>query len=132
MGMNSKSLGICFAGHGDYHPWTPDQRGAGIGLIQRLMEKYSIPITGVLGHRETGARKTCPGKLIDMDKVREMVQGSSAPTAVPGHDYTGMFASLCAIFDDPEFRHLPNPTQVAIKQVREMPPFGDMTREDLG
>jgi N-acetylmuramoyl-L-alanine amidase len=74
MGMNSKSIGICFEGHGNYEPWTTEQIQTWQVVANHLMQKYSIPITNILGHRETGAKKDCPGKLIDMTKVRNELE----------------------------------------------------------
>lgn len=70
MGMNSKSLGICLEGHHNHEEWTPQQNETFYILIKSLLDKYSIPVENVLGHRETGANKDCPGKLVDMDEVR--------------------------------------------------------------
>jgi len=69
-GMNSKSIGICLEGHGDKEEWTDMQTQMFNALARREMEEYGIPSRRVLGHRETGANKSCPGKLVDMDKVR--------------------------------------------------------------
>jgi len=70
LGMNTKSIGICFEGHGNYEPWTTEQINSWQVVANTLMRKYSIPITNILGHRETGANKDCPGKLVNMSKVR--------------------------------------------------------------
>lgn len=70
MGMNTRSLGICFEGHGDLQPWTAEQKAAFLKLAAGKLRQYGIPPRKVLGHRETGAKKTCPGKLVDMDEVR--------------------------------------------------------------
>jgi N-acetylmuramoyl-L-alanine amidase len=88
LGLNSMSIGICFSGNGDFHPWTPEQTSAGLNLIRTLMQKYSIPIDHVIGHREVNklieqgilqakyrTSKSCPGKMIDMDAVREQLGG---------------------------------------------------------
>ena len=69
-GMNRKSIGICLSGHGDYESWTAEQwLGLSI-LFSDIKRRYHIPAQNVLGHRELGAKKTCPGKLVDMDYVR--------------------------------------------------------------
>lgn len=79
MGMNSKSIGICFEGHGDFQPWTLGQRSGFVMLADYILDKYNIPIANVLGHREAGAKKTCPGNLIDMDAVRDLLDRSLLP-----------------------------------------------------
>lgn len=73
MGMNMKSIGICLEGHGDKERWTDMQKQMFYALARREMEEYGIPPKNVLGHRETGANKSCPGNLIDMDEVRSLV-----------------------------------------------------------
>jgi N-acetylmuramoyl-L-alanine amidase len=82
-GLNSASIGICFSGNGDLHPWTEEQESAGLNLIRTLMQKYGIDREHVIGHRKVNklveqgilqakhrTSKSCPGKMIDMDKVR--------------------------------------------------------------
>ena len=73
MGMNSKSLGICLEGHGDYEAFTQDQRNALCDLYEDILTRWDIPVEDVLGHRETGAPKTCPGARVDMDDIRNML-----------------------------------------------------------
>ena len=79
-GMNSKSVGVCFSGHhgDDYHgergePWSAPQREKGIALLADLCERYGVPVRNVIGHRETGARKACPGDRVDCIEVRDLV-----------------------------------------------------------
>jgi N-acetylmuramoyl-L-alanine amidase len=79
MGMNTRSIGICFSGHGDYHDWTAAQEASGLQLISTMMDKYHIPLEHVLGHRETGAKKTCPGNRIDMELVRQKISAIRKP-----------------------------------------------------
>lgn len=82
-GLNSKSIGICFSGHGDITDHTDEQRKSGIKLTKELMDKYNIPVENVLGHREINklvekkilaeaykTTKSCPGNKINMDDVR--------------------------------------------------------------
>lgn len=89
-GINSVAIGICFSGHGDLQPLTPKQLSAGIKLTKELMARYQIPIERVIGHREVNTlvakkvlskdfivRKTCPGKKVDMDRVRRLIEGVS-------------------------------------------------------
>ncbi|MEM8598366.1 MAG: N-acetylmuramoyl-L-alanine amidase [Bacteroidota bacterium] len=69
-GMNRKALGICFSGHHNREDWTEAQRRAWLGLASKLMRRHNIPVENVIGHREAGARKDCPGTRIDCDAVR--------------------------------------------------------------
>lgn len=79
-GFNQHSLGICVSGHGDFAAFTNAQL---TGLIRQLAtwcRAYHLPSTQVIGHRETGdfggppVKKTCPGVLVDMDVIRELVR----------------------------------------------------------
>ena len=79
-GMNSKAVGVCFSGHhgDDFNgeqgePWTEAQREAGVTLLADLCERYGVPVRNVIGHRETGARKACPGDRVDCFGVRDLV-----------------------------------------------------------
>lgn len=142
MGMNRKSLGICFSGHADFHDWTDAQAKAGRILVRELMAKHSIPVANVLGHRETGAPKRCPGQLIKMDDVRRVITAlnglpqidgtpSTQPAIAHPVDATSMFRAICDIFDDPQFQQLPQATRRKVMDLRKCAPFSDLTREDL-
>ena len=78
-GDNRTSLHVCFNGHADLKPWTPLQMVNGITMLSALVEAFELVPYNVVGHREHWARlgqpprKTCPGKLIDMDQVREEI-----------------------------------------------------------
>ena len=82
-GLNTRSVGICFSGHGDIAPHTPAQRAAGLQLTTDLMQRHAVPAENVIGHREINlliedgsldpefrTSKSCPGTLVDMDEVR--------------------------------------------------------------
>lgn len=74
--MNFKSLGICFEGHGDFEEWTQEQKKSFRPLCRKLQSKYNILDENVIGHREayeqTPPPKSCPGKKVNMDKVRKI------------------------------------------------------------
>lgn len=72
-GYNSQSIGIALEGHGDYERHGYEQILALFRLIDNLCRQYAIPPHRVIGHRETGSPKTCPGKLIDMDALRALL-----------------------------------------------------------
>lgn len=78
LGYNDRSIGVCFAGHHDHEPWSPEATESGVRLIATLCTTYDVPVDRVLGHRETGARKTCPGTMVDMDDVRARVSAHPA------------------------------------------------------
>lgn len=73
LGYNDKSLGICLVGSdGKYTEKQIEQLYA---TCLRLMTRYDIPVTNVLGHYETESGKmegkTCPDT--DMREVRKML-----------------------------------------------------------
>jgi N-acetyl-anhydromuramyl-L-alanine amidase AmpD len=85
-GLNNQSLGICFSGHGDMQPLTPEQMEAGIKLTINLMRKYDIPVANVIGHREINelikagklekefkTSKSCPGNKVNMQIIRAKI-----------------------------------------------------------
>lgn len=72
MGYNNRSIGIAFEGHGDHEMWTLPQLLCAFKICDRLTDEYGIPPHNILGHRETGAKKTCPGTKIDMDAFRAL------------------------------------------------------------
>jgi N-acetyl-anhydromuramyl-L-alanine amidase AmpD len=131
--MNGKSLGVCFTGDGRYHPWTDEQREAGMKLVRHLMEQYNIPPARVLGHRECGGT-VCPGQQVDMDVIRASLN-NEAPDEYEAEklppDATPAFRHIVAMFDEPTFHELPIEAQKAIKELRWMEPFGELNREDL-
>lgn len=85
-GMNRKSVGICFTGHGDLADFTPEQKAAGVELVCELLDAFNLvdefwanPMR-VLGHHECygipgvpNTHKTCPGKLVDCSEFRRRV-----------------------------------------------------------
>ena len=79
-GGSRHSIGICVTGHGDHLEWTEEQMKLLCPLVCDLMAEYDIPLKKVIGHRDTKfekmtRRKTCPGKLIDMEEVRKTIFG---------------------------------------------------------
>ena len=75
MGMNSRSIGVCFSGHGDLYDFTEEQKRAFAPWYYQVAYcKYDIPWRHVWGHRETGANKSCPGTQVDMDRLRRTLQ----------------------------------------------------------
>lgn len=70
-GRNRDSIGICFEGHGDLDPWSPEQDRALRELYKDILSRRVIPVKNIYGHREFDPLKTCPGSLINMDDVRK-------------------------------------------------------------
>lgn len=86
-GVNHNSIGICLSGHGDLCPPTNEQWQALVRLTQKLASKYKIPAERIIGHREVNklveqgilskqyrTTKSCPGRLVNMDKLRAEIQ----------------------------------------------------------
>ena len=69
-GHNHDAVGVCFSGHHNREDWTPAQRAAWLDLAAGLLDRYDVPVEHVIGHREAGARKDCPGTRIDCREVR--------------------------------------------------------------
>ncbi len=72
-GYNRRSIGIALEGHGDHERPGFCQILGLFRLIDDISRRYEIPPHKVIGHRETGSPKTCPGKLIDMDALRALL-----------------------------------------------------------
>ncbi|CUH54276.1 N-acetylmuramoyl-L-alanine amidase [Shimia marina] len=99
-GVNAISLGICCAGHGNIRDFTHAQKQSLVKLLVGLAEKYSVPTSNILGHREVNmlvdqgvvgsyarTTKSCPGDKVDMDAMRsavEMARGDSGTGPVVG------------------------------------------------
>jgi hypothetical protein len=79
--MNRVGIGICCVGNFDAQVPTNELLSKLAILVKWLMERYSIPAKNVWGHREAQAaggtppekRKSCPGTLFDMDRLRAML-----------------------------------------------------------
>lgn len=95
-GMNSQSIGICCAGHGDLAGFTEKQYEALFALCIDIMERHHISAEKVLGHRETGANKRCPGNLVDMGAIR-LVLMARTPQATPDNRITALEARVTAL-----------------------------------
>lgn len=95
-GLNSLSLGICCAGHGDHDEFTPRQKERLIALLCQLSTKHGVPVNRIIGHREINdlvdahvisdqhaTSKTCPGNKVDMDQIRAAVSAAKAVGPAP-------------------------------------------------
>lgn len=96
LGLNDRSIGICYAGHGDITPLTPAQFESGVDLGVRLAKIYDISIENIVGHREINSlvdagqvaprfrtAKSCPGVRISMWKIRKAIAGILYPAPPP-------------------------------------------------
>jgi len=72
LGWNEKSIGICLVGRRG--TFTGAQIQTAVLHCRELAMKFQVPFKNVIGHYETGAKKTCPD--LDMDWFREqLIQG---------------------------------------------------------
>jgi N-acetylmuramoyl-L-alanine amidase len=81
-GYNSRSIGVCMVGNFDQQPFGGAQKTALLALLRYLLDVYP-GVKFLLGHYETGAKKSCPGKHVDMDELRKAlgVQYDKTPLA---------------------------------------------------
>jgi N-acetylmuramoyl-L-alanine amidase len=73
-GMNTRSIGVCLEGHFDYQTPTRTQLLTLINLIANICERYAILPESVIGHREAGSKKSCPGRRMNMTAIRERLR----------------------------------------------------------
>lgn len=79
LNLNHNSIGICCTGHGDLFPFTGAQMVSLAFLCASLCARYNLSAEHVIGHREIdhyggdSHGKTCPGKKVDMNRVRHIV-----------------------------------------------------------
>jgi hypothetical protein len=114
-GLNQTTYHICFSGHGDIAPLTPQQLESGVqhtiemlrkyGLVERFLSEPDGLI--VMGHREvnelvrrglapTPTTKTCPGRLVDMDAVRLLIRQRLTQPPAPEYAYDAQAAGELA------------------------------------
>lgn len=69
---NSTHWGIEVVGNYDAQPWSAPTKALLYDAILILFAWRNIQVNpqSVIGHRETGSSKSCPGKLINMNTVR--------------------------------------------------------------
>ncbi|MGG3924891.1 peptidoglycan recognition family protein [Metabacillus fastidiosus] len=72
MGMNDKSLGVCFQGDFDKQIPTEAQYRDGAKLIAQLLLQEGLQINDVEPHKNFDAT-ACPGKNFDMSKLKQYI-----------------------------------------------------------
>lgn len=110
-GCNTKSLGICCEGHGDYEDHTATQRASLLDLCRTLMQSYGVGPEAVLGHREVNdlidagevgdhyrTHKTCPGTRVDMASIRGAL---AVPESLP-EPVVALVDSAAGLRDGPD------------------------------
>ena len=70
---NQQSIGICMIGNGNRRPFTEDQMGQLISLIQRLQAEMKIPADQVYLHRDLVSQTTSPGRFFSLARLQEQL-----------------------------------------------------------
>lgn len=77
--MNKLAYHICCVGNYDLE--APPKALLDV-LVKRimmpLMEEHNIPVNNIVGHRDY-APKTCPGKLFNLNELRQLVLAAGLP-----------------------------------------------------
>lgn len=72
--MNFKSLGVCMEGNFDIEKPEDVQIFALRDLMKKLCATYKIPKNKIMFHRDYATYKSCPGKLMDRNFIRNLVK----------------------------------------------------------
>jgi N-acetyl-anhydromuramyl-L-alanine amidase AmpD len=67
--INKSSIGICLVGNFNEYLPPEDQWWKAVKLVDYIIERHSIPLNNIKGHRDFKATD-CPGKFFDIDKFR--------------------------------------------------------------
>ncbi|MBT4334323.1 N-acetylmuramoyl-L-alanine amidase [archaeon] len=73
-GYNDKSLSVSLIGNYDKAAPTNEQLITLCGVLTNKAREYNISIEKIVGHNElNNHEKTCPGKNIDMNQIRDII-----------------------------------------------------------
>ena len=73
IGLNGRSIGVCFIGNFDNVPPPCEQWDFGVRLVKSLISVFRVPVGNVRGHRAFASWKSCPGLRFDMDLFRRQL-----------------------------------------------------------
>jgi len=73
-GQNSNSLSICFIGNYDKIPPPKKMLEAGAKVIALWLDLFSLSINDIYSHHNFAPHKSCPGKLFDMETLKDCVR----------------------------------------------------------
>lgn len=76
LGMNKKSIGICFVGNYDEDEVPDAVYEAGIKLIAGLCSSTPCNENMIYGHNDYSSSKSCPGTRFDIDRIRQGVKST--------------------------------------------------------
>lgn len=69
LGFNKDSIGVCLIHNSE--PYHPTMVHSLMSLCARLMRRYNIPASNILGHSEVCDNKPhCPGEDLNLDRIR--------------------------------------------------------------
>jgi len=96
---NSTTWGVEIVGNFDIAPWPDDLKTFNYDLFAVLLRKLnvkSVNISSLRGHRECNSPKSCPGKMINTDVVRNDMQSILFPNStIVTRDSTIISAPRC-------------------------------------
>jgi len=72
-GRNYTAIGICVVGNYDIVAPSADALMRCAELCRVLMDMFDIPIQRVVAHRSWNPHKTCPGKMFDMNTLKQYI-----------------------------------------------------------
>lgn len=72
---NQQGIGICLVGNFEKSSPTAAQWEVLVKLVAYLSRKYDIPAENLIGHRDINKTTLCPGKNLDLEKLRKDVAG---------------------------------------------------------
>jgi hypothetical protein len=148
-GINETTYHICFSGHGDIVPLTPQQLESGIQHTIEMLQKYKLTDKFlsepdgliVMGHREvnelvkrgfapTPTTKTCPGRLVDMNLARLLMRQRLTVTPTPAYVYDSQSArellqGLQQVYSAAARLKLPEEAMRSLNQFRKQPEVDD-------
>ena len=73
VGMNSRSIGICFIGNYDLAPPPDAMMDTAVWIITPLIDELDIPCANIHPHSKY-ADKTCPGRMFPMKEFVEALK----------------------------------------------------------
>jgi len=73
-GQNSHSLGICFIGNYDKEVPKKGMMEAGAKVIALWLDLFNLSINDIYSHHNFAPHKSCPGKLFNMETLKEYVR----------------------------------------------------------
>lgn len=74
---NQHGIGICIVGNLEKHPPDAKQWKSLVSLVRLLSKELNIPPDKILSHGQITGQTLCPGKFLDLDKLRREAAAGS-------------------------------------------------------